>query len=1670
MTDFIKERLEEAKARHRRGRTFLAGLALLSVFAAGAVFWQLRQTGISATSDVVCGLAEHVHTEDCYETHFICGLEEGQEEAPGHTYGPECYEETRVLRCEKEPHTHGDDCYTEKQVLTCALPEHTHGEDCYDSDGTLVCTQEEHSHGEDCYTVERVLTCTLEPHEHDESCYEETKALTCTQEERAPVAHVHTDACRETTLTCTVPEHTHDETCLPDLTADVEDTETLRANAANPGTGIWNTDLLAVAKAQLGYRESTRNFILDDDGTRHGYTRYGESYGDPYGPWDGMFLAYCLRYSGVPEYVAPQRAGVSTMLSESAGSLWLRQGSSETAQPGDIVFFHGTAGVVSLGGETLTVICGDVSGQVAAVSVSAQSVTSRIAVGEAYAAYGLPIFRDNPESTEAGEASESGASSEETEATDAAEATEASEPTDGSQDPDGAGTLVPSGEQIANGFSEGRNSQAPSEPSQNGSLGELDAAFAVSPQDGAAPAASVILEDFIDENKSGFSKKLSGAAGDQWVPLEGDHILDGDEIQLTIGYQLPESCRGTLKATYSIPKGLQVENVSNEPIKDTANNIVGHYEIVNNEVTFYYNEDLWTKHNVFDGTFKVAGKASLISSAEGGEIQFPGIGSLHVDPLNPDCSIAKIGLSREAWDDGSILVRYKVTFSTQNGAGGPISITDQLNNVNASNMIPGYFKEDSVTVTRVSGKTRTPIPLNSQNVSFSDNTTNGKPILTVSNLEALKAGESYEMVYGVIVPPESFTSESGAGKLYNFASGTAGNLSTKLNNQSFVSFFNRIEKSGTYDAVTGRVRWTIKLNNPGFGGAQMTGYTVRDVLPQGVSIVGDVNLYCEDNLKFVQTIDGSIFQRDGFTFPQGYTKTPYTFIFETDVPNSSQAFSLTNTATLTRGSLFFSSSATVQVAQGQWGLRKSLEETIGDTAYWNLTARNSTGATNFTILDSISDGVDNGNNKVSPDSHYAFASELSQAIGANLQLTMTDGTSRSFADLGNQISLSFYASADGTGTPIDPADSTTKVHSFTITVTSENLAVQTLTLSRYPTHLDLNSVPIGRTWTYQNLARVNQSNYISDQVVYRNARTLEKLVSTDGGNTYHGNSTETLPSDGMLYYQLELHTEAGADTLQVEDLIPKSAAYVADRTSITVDGQRNAGTLQVSQNGQQLIFEVSNYGSGQQAHTILIRYALRVSGDPAWGFLGTSQVNYTNTANWGTEKSTVSTTLTREVNKMTKESTQLSLDNKLINKIQYTVYINPAGVDCKENSDVLELTDRLTVPDGVTYTVDKSSIRLYYYSFDPLTNAIDQDREVPRNLWQDMDPLSGDLLRIQVPDETAMILTYVCEFDPGNYSAPPISNTVSLVDVYSTGVQIALTQSSSSATINNGQLILNKQDSLTGELLKGAEFQIDAYRKGTNGSDGIWEELGTYVNQNGVLTRSVTESGENALHPDVLYRITETKAPTDYVLDSTPYYVLFFKQGERNDVFYRATGYRNALPDGSVRADTGILYGLSTGALTLSVKNEPSKLSVQKYWMNVDNQPLANPPVDAILVQLSRDTGVGTARQEVGTPVRLDAANDWKYTWEGSNSLPTVDDQGTPYRYYVEELQTKSNWRVTYNHGIQTGVITIVNQVYSYELPKTGGSGNRIYCIIGSSLLLAAAAGLLYMRKRRKAI
>lgn len=256
------------------------------------------------------------------------------------------------------PHEHTEDCYTEVQTLTCMEEEHVHGDDCFDpEDGSLICDKFEHTHDESCYTTEYELTCGLEEGELVEQVVEPTQsaelaamavaepvALEPTVDTVEPIYHHHTDACYEEVLTCPLPEHHHTVACLSDTSADVETPEEWQAaNAEAVMTGNWDEDLLSVAKTQLGYEQSEKNFEIDpaDGVTLHYYSRYGQSYGNPYGEWDVMFLSYCLKYAGIPQSAIPQEASVLALRSSMSDMDWLLDGEDgSAANVGDIVIYN----------------------------------------------------------------------------------------------------------------------------------------------------------------------------------------------------------------------------------------------------------------------------------------------------------------------------------------------------------------------------------------------------------------------------------------------------------------------------------------------------------------------------------------------------------------------------------------------------------------------------------------------------------------------------------------------------------------------------------------------------------------------------------------------------------------------------------------------------------------------------------------------------------------------------------------------------------------------------------------------------------------------------------------------------------------------------------------------------------------------------------------------------------------------------------------------------------------------------------------------------------------------------------------------------------------------------------------------------------------------------------
>ena len=242
------------------------------------------------------------------------------------------------------------------------------------TDDEYSCGYEEHAHSDACYT--EVLVCGYEdeaPENPADSAREDGEA--------APTAHSHTADRYQRVLTCTLPEHTHTLECLADITADVE-TPADWDEQSEGVSSFWSDAMTEIAQRQLGYTESAKNFTVDKAlgetlAQAHHYTRYGDWYGNPYGNWDVMFVAFCQHYAGIPEDVIPQCASLLQLRTEleNAHPEYITPGGSE-ATPGDIVLYTNTAGEETIGivpeydGTTLTVVSGAVDGAVAAVTVA----------------------------------------------------------------------------------------------------------------------------------------------------------------------------------------------------------------------------------------------------------------------------------------------------------------------------------------------------------------------------------------------------------------------------------------------------------------------------------------------------------------------------------------------------------------------------------------------------------------------------------------------------------------------------------------------------------------------------------------------------------------------------------------------------------------------------------------------------------------------------------------------------------------------------------------------------------------------------------------------------------------------------------------------------------------------------------------------------------------------------------------------------------------------------------------------------------------------------------------------------------------------------------------------------------------------------------------------------
>lgn len=1786
MNDILKtymERFRENRHTLRRYTAFVLALAMITTL---FVNWQLHGVGISMTAQYQCGEEEHTHTADCYTKVLTCGYEEGELEnadevaAAAATSQPTVEAEPAPLSLEPQiefvPHEHTEDCYTEVQTLTCMEEEHVHGDDCFDpEDGSLICDKFEHTHDESCYTTEYELTCGLEEGELVEQVVEPTQsaelaamavaepvALEPAVDTVEPIYHHHTDACYEEVLTCPLPEHHHTVACLSDTSADVETPEEWQAaNAEAVMTGNWDEDLLSVAKTQLGYEQSEKNFEIDpaDGVTLHYYSRYGQSYGNPYGEWDVMFLSYCLKYAGIPQSAIPQEASVLSLRSSMSDMDWLLDGEDgSAANVGDIVIYNKYVTRTVAVDSSADGAADDLDDQFsmdtdfengAELETSGASALDTAPAAEDAPAADSVITPDlpdtaNPEQPAAKPVDSTGTSASGADTLIPSVDSPAAEPqtttvTDAqpvetvgivsSVDSDADTLTVISGDvdgkvaevTLSNAevlaVVDVAAAQYADEMLTTAVTGALQAPgmLMLAGEEDETTSTSTTYIDHFDETRDSQKGGITGILVKQGTKVlkPGDTITlkDGDQLSLTYYFNIPEKALSGLSTrtlTYHLPKGIKLDKQKEFNLIDKSdhNKKVGTGVVETDGTVRLTFDNSFDIENPFTGQFDFQAKASAVSSGEDTKISFPT--KLDLIVKLPRDLTTKKDCATPVVENGITYIKYTITVSSDNGWSDKIEILDELQN---NTTIAGEYVQNSLELVKID-KNQDKKDVTDYSKKF-ETPTDGKHSFHITGLDPLKAGESYKLTYRVKITKNDATGDV---EFKNKA------RSNDKNDWKWTKtkFENRISKTGSYNADTDKITWTVTINNP--YGQNLKGSKVEDTITKGGALIeGSIKLTetkDENNQTSNVVIDSNISPNENsngftYTFTTDARGKEYQFTYVTSAPKDTDGkfLKVHNDSTITIDGKKYTAEKEVTPSDRSWNFYKSTKGSLTSTgenqytAGWKLYSDVPNYWKTYDYLDRI---------KVSENvEHYGIASELDKEIRDHLTFTTADNKTLTAEQAGITVTIDYYADdivnlkyADP-NQKLDVTDKKTPVRAFIIHL--ENTGkyngtspVKSMNISSYYTHVDTTKVPAG--------AKINIYNNNASYFYNKNSDTtgLTKGVSISNysdhyynksPNPYKPTATENYKSGMKVYYELVLDISSWKQppedgTVTVTDTLPAGLTF-KDGSATGLFGwtdwcQQNghgnftfgdSNNFDVTREGQTITFKFKNLNDprinyelgkpeGQRLTHLLVRYAATVT-DDKWESPKTVTESYTNTAKWGDNEAKATITLNRELEYLTKSAEAEALKDKGKSVVHYSLNINPAGADLLEGGNTVTLTDTMAVQDNtVTAHLDMDSVKLYDYPYVEGTSQPLPTTSYGMVYEHTTDSSGKDThtMKFTLDDSRGYVLKYDYVLDSNDKVT--LSNTAELTGDHHAEKETKTKMLGASGSVSSSMFTLYKVDSLNSSTrLQGAKFNL-SYYDGTGfvnhdgQSEHITDKNGEIVLHLGDNLKDDQSGGYFNIQTDTLYKLVETAPPAGYKMgtpDETTVYVIFAKtEGQTADEAWDAT----KKPEDLKKDDVVIVTGGQQK--NYNVYNTRTWLTIQKFWQDEDGRtiPGDNAPETEVTVYLYRKDKDGNKDSTFKETIKLYQKDNWTFVYKDVN-----DD----FFYYIEEASTGGKYDVTYSDSNTTGVekgglLTLTNkEIVGYELPSTGGTGTLPYTAVGGTMMLSALAYSFIHRKRR---
>lgn len=262
------------------------------------------------------------------------------------------------------------------------------------------------------------------------------------------------------------------------------------------------------------------------------------------------------------------------------------------------------------------------------------------------------------------------------------------------------------------------------------------------------------------------------------------------------------------------------------------------------------------------------------------------------------------------------------------------------------------------------------------------------------------------------------------------------------------------------------------------------------------------------------------------------------------------------------------------------------------------------------------------------------------------------------------------------------------------------------------------------------------------------------------------------------------------------------------------------------------------------------------------------------------------------------------------------------------------------------------------------------------------------------------------------------------------------------------------------KVLKGATFKIEKCTFDGNGKMTTSDISTETTNESGTITKN--------LEYDTLYKITETKAPDGYVLDTKPIYILDVKKGNESYVDTVKQYLKNINLEVSYQEEN----------FNLQVRNHKGEITVVKKFINDAAGKLNKPVSGTYRFGLYDDKNkldekaiiydAGDTQDKSVKFVNLDLDKTY-YVYE-------LDDQGHPITDSSKEVTINTmNYQVVYEkNGItlssekNSEKIVVTNKSRKKILPSTGSMGTLIYRLLGATLVVASIICLSNINKNNR--